>query len=190
MYDYEYEFDVLLALRLLKLLHMINPEAMEEPLRMFPTLPPDELYLIVSPVLWGIFESMEYEREEEFEVEWMTISHPTIDRLYALGSMQKGKHSAISAAWKKKIQDAVEYFLVGPSNSVFDLRYRYPFGHVEIGIALSPEYFEGTLFANNLIDLLRYFGQDLKYLESKVSVTEQNSDGMEHEIKTEWKEAA
>ena len=44
MYDYEYEFDVLLALRLLKLLHMINPEAMEEPLRMFPTLPPDELY--------------------------------------------------------------------------------------------------------------------------------------------------
>ncbi len=190
MYDYEYEFDVLLVLRLLKLLHMMNPEAMEEPLSMYPTLPPGELYLIVSPVLWGIFESMEYELDEEFEVEWMTISHPTIDRLYALGSMQEGKRITISAAWKKKIQDAVEYFLAGPSNSVFDLRYQYPFGHVKIGIALSPEYFEGILFANNLVDLLRYFEQDLRYLESKASITGQHSDSMEHELKTEWKEAA
>lgn len=190
MYDYEYEFDVLLALRLLKLLHMINPEAMEEPLRMFPTLPPDELYLIVSPALWGIFESMDYELEEEFEVEWMTISHPTIDRVYALGSMQKGKHGAISAAWKKKIQDAVEYFLVGPSNSVFDLRYQYPFGHVEIGIALSPDCFEGTLFANNLVDLLRYFEQDLKYLESTLPAAERESEVAEQGNETEWKEAA
>lgn len=190
MYDYEYEFDVLLVLRLLKLLHMMNPEAMEEPLSMYPTLSPDELYLIVSPVLWGFFESMEYELDEEFEVEWMTISHPTIDQLYALGSMQEGKSSAISAAWKKKIQDAVEYFLVGPSNSVFDLRYQYPFDHVKIGIALSPEYFEGILFANNLVDLLRYFEQDLRHLESKASVTEHHSDSMEYELKTEWKETA
>lgn len=190
MYDYEYEFDVLLGLRLLKLLHIINPDAMEEPLRMYPNLPPDELYLIVSPVLWQIFDDMDYVFDEEYEIEWMTIGHSIIDRLYALGCMQKGKNGTLSAAWKKKIQDAVEYFLVGPSNSVFDLRYQYSFGHVEIGIALSPEYFEGTLFANNLVDLLRYFEQDLKHLESNASATEQNSDGNEHEIESEWKEAA
>lgn len=190
MYDYEYEFDVLLGLRLLKLLHMINPEAMEEPLRMFPTIPPDELYLIASPVFWGIFESMEYELEEEFEVEWMTISHPALDRLYALGSTQKGRYGTLGGAWKKKIQDAVEYFLVGPSNSVFDLRFKFAFGHVEIGIALSPEYFEGTLFANNLIDLFRYFEQDLAYLESKLAEGQVECEADETKNKSEWKEAA
>ena len=187
MYDYEYEFDVLLALRLLKLLHMINPDAMEEPLKMYPTLPPDELYLIVSPVLWQIFDDMDYALDEEYEIEWMTIGHSIIDRLYALGCTQKGKYGNLSAAWKKKIQDAVEYFLVGPSNSVFDLRYHYPFGHVEIGIALSPEYFEGTLFANNLVDLLLYFGQDLKHLEAMQAMKERESEVNEE---TEWKEAA
>ena len=190
MYDYEYEFDVLLGLRLLKLLHMINPDAMEEPLRMFPTIPPDELYLIVSPGFGGIFENMEYELEEEFEVEWMTISHPAIDRLYSLGSMQKGRHGTLGAAWKKKIQDAIEYFLVGPSNSVFDLRFKFSFGHVEIGIALSPEYFEGTLFANNLIDLLRYFEQDLAHLESMVAAAKSEHEGNEQKNELEWKEAA
>ena len=102
MYDYEYEFDVLLGLRLLKLLHMINPDAMEEPLRMYPTLPPDEFYLIVSPVLWQIFDDMDYVFDEEYEIEWMTIGHSIIDRLYALGCMQKGKNGTLSAAWKKK----------------------------------------------------------------------------------------
>ena len=48
MYDYEYEFEVLLMLRLMKLLHMIKPEAMEEPMKMYPSLPPDELYLMVT----------------------------------------------------------------------------------------------------------------------------------------------
>ena len=190
MYDYEYEFEVLLMLRLLKLLHMIKPEAMEEPMKMYPSLPPDELYLMVSPVLWEIFEDMDYNLDEEFEVEWMTIGHSIIDRLYALGCKQEGKNGTLGAAWKKKIQDAVEYFLVGPSNSVFDLRYQYPFGHVEIGIALSPEYFEGTLFANNLIDLLRYFEQDLKHLESKLPAAEQKSEAEEQENESEWKEAA
>lgn len=190
MYDYEYEFDVLLGLRLLKLLHMINPDGLEEPLRMFPSLPPDELYLLASPILWEIFENMDYDFDEEFEVEWMTIRHSVIDRLYALGCNQEGKSVALGNAWKKKIQDAVEYFLVGPSNSVFDLRYQYPFGCVEIGIALSPEYFECLLFANNLIDLLRYLEQDLKHLESKQPAAEQECKETKQENTTEWKEAA
>ena len=175
MYDYEYEFDVLLVLRLLKLLHMRDPDALREPLEMYPKLPVDELYLIVDPIIEEFFSDLEYGIDEGFEGEVVLLSHPVINRLYSLGQRQENRYRNLNGVWRKKIKDAVEYFLIGPTNSVFDLNYHYSSGWIGIELVLSPEYYEVSLFANNLVDMLRYFEQDLQYLEG-VSGTESEDE--------------
>ena len=50
MYDFEYENDVLLFLRLLKFLHKEHPFVMEQPINDSPTAAEDDIWMIHNEV--------------------------------------------------------------------------------------------------------------------------------------------
>ena len=64
MYGYEYEFDVLLGLRLLKFLHMQSPETAKRVIEVYKELDEDEMCVVIEEILWDIFEDVTFDLDE------------------------------------------------------------------------------------------------------------------------------
>lgn len=181
MYGYEYEGDVLLVLRLLKYLHMHDPDTVKRVIELYKELNLDEMFVMVEEILWSIFDDVTFDSDEFDETSIVYFSHPDIDRLYELGSRCKDEYGSLSNAWRRKIQDIAEYFILGTSNSVYGLGHHFSTSGVVFETRLSPDCYEPELFANSLVDMLLHVQQELRRMEKKVAE--------ENETK-EWKEAA
>ena len=56
MYDYEYENDVLLFLRLLKFLHTEHPFVLEQIIKDYPTADEEDIWMILDELLMAVFD--------------------------------------------------------------------------------------------------------------------------------------
>ena len=88
MYGYEYEFDFLLCLRLLKFLHMQSPEAAKRVVEIYKELDTEEIGIVMEEILWDIFSDAEFDTDEFNELTIVYFSHRDIDRLYELGRQE------------------------------------------------------------------------------------------------------
>ena len=59
MYGYEYEFDFLLCLRLLKFLHMQSPESAKRVIEIYKEVDTEEIDIVMEEILWDIFSDAE-----------------------------------------------------------------------------------------------------------------------------------
>ena len=118
MYDYEYEGDVLLVLRLLKFLHQSSPDIAKRVIELYKELTLDEMFVMVEEIMWGIFDDVTMGSDEFDETAIVYFSHPDIDRLYELGSRCRDEYGSLSNAWRRKIQDIAEYYILGTSHSI------------------------------------------------------------------------
>lgn len=171
MYGHEddiYEPNVLLALRLLKFLHLQDPKAAKETLDRYKALSEDELYMMTEDVLWELFSDVEFTSDEDSEIAVAHFSHPVIDRLYALMSRFAGNGGLHESAVKKKIHDATEYFVAGCTHSILGFQVHFSLGRVYFEMHLSPDCYEPVEFANSMIDLLLYCKRETQRLERKL----------------------
>lgn len=89
MYDYEYENDVLLFLRLLKFLHTEYPFVLEQIIKDYPTADEEDIWMILDELLMAVFD--EGAPDEGDDMMTVRFSDERIDRLYTQGC----KHSEI-----------------------------------------------------------------------------------------------
>ena len=169
MYGYEYEFEVLLGLRLLKFLHMQSPETAKRVIEVYKELDEDEMCVVIEEILLDIFEGVTFDFDEMDETSIVYFSHPSIDRLFELGSRDSDEYGNLSNAWRRKIQDVSEYYALGPTNSVYHLLHHFSAKGVVFEIKLSPDCYEPILFGNTLIDMILHCQRDLRRLEEKQS---------------------
>ncbi len=169
MYDFEYESEILLCLRLLKFLHMRSPDLVKRVAEVYTELNEDEMYVLVDELIWNIFEGVDFDTDEFEELSIMHFSHPDIDQLLLTGSRSTVGYGALSNAWRRKIQDISEFFVVGMTNSVLRLSHHFSANGVVFEMVLSPDCYEPLLFANSLIDMVLYCQQELQRLEEKLA---------------------
>lgn len=80
MYDYEYENDVLLFLRLLKFLHTEHPFVLEQIIKDYPTADEEDIWMILDELLMAVFD--EGAPDEGDDMMTVRFSDERIDRLY------------------------------------------------------------------------------------------------------------
>lgn len=169
MYGYEYEFDFLLCLRLLKFLHMQSPEVTKRILEVYKEVDVEEIGIVMEEILWDIFEDVIFDSDDLDEMTIVYFSHPDIDRLYDLGRQVTDRYGQLSNAWRRKIQDISEFYASGPTCSIFQLSHHFSAKGVVFEVKLSPDCYEPILFGNTLIDMVLYCQRDLRRLEKKLS---------------------
>ena len=165
MYDYEYENDVLLFLRLLKFLHTEHPFVLEQIIKDYPTADEEDIWMILDELLMAVFD--EGAPDEGDDMMTVRFSDERIDRLYTQGY----KHSEILPyqinAWQEKIKDIFLFYVVGASHSVFDVAYHFTGDGVKIDITLSPDCYEPILFLNSIINMILYCQKEVRRLEAE-----------------------
>lgn len=87
MYDYEYENDVLLFLRLLKFLHTEHPFVLEQIIKDYPTADEEDIWMILDELLMAVFD--EGAPDEGDDMMTVRFSDERIDRLYTQGCTPK-----------------------------------------------------------------------------------------------------
>lgn len=137
MYDYEYENNVLLFLRLLKFLHTDQPEVLEEIIKDYPMAGDEDIEMIMNELMLTVFD--EGAPDDEDDMVTVRFSHDYIDRLYAQGCKDGGLFPFRINAWQEKIKDIFLFYVADASYSVFDVRYHFSGTNVKLDITLSPD---------------------------------------------------
>ena len=100
MYGYEYENNVLLALRLLKFLYQQDPVALKDLLERT-DCDSENLESCAAMSIWEIFSDVTFDLDLEWETEKAAFSHPTIDKFYDLGTRWCAAQNIHQNAWVK-----------------------------------------------------------------------------------------
>lgn len=164
MYDYEYENDVLLFLRLLKFLHTEYPFVLEQIIKDYPTADEEDIWMILDELLMAVFD--EGAPDEGDDMMTVRFSHDHIDRLYARGCRGNSLFPFRINAWQEKIKDIFLFYVADASYSVFDVHYRFSGTNVKIDITLSPDCYTPNIFLNTFINMILYCQRELERIEA------------------------
>ena len=85
MYDNEYEWDILLFLRILKYLHTSDADMVNAIIRDYPEVDEEDPDMIMYDLLWAFFDEEPEETDDEFYT--VRFSDQSIDRLYQFMSL-------------------------------------------------------------------------------------------------------
>lgn len=179
MYDYDYEVCVLLVLRLLCFLRKNNLAAFDALIKIadeFDMENSDELIELIMLGEGGLFE-LDAESEEDYEYTVLCLSHPSINRFLSLSEecQCRGVGGHIERV-RKKVQDTVEFYACGTTNSVCHLTVSFGTCCANIRLVLSPDCYAPLELANSVIDMLLYFEQENQRLEKLLKQSEDNDD--------------
>lgn len=172
MYDYEYENDVLLFLRLLKFLHTDRPEVLKEIIKDYPAVDGEEMEIILNELMMVVFDEGAPDNEDDMVT--VRFSHDHIDRLYARGCKGNVLFPFRINAWQEKIKDIFLFYVADASYSVFDVHYRFAGTNVKIDITLSPDCCTPNIFLNTFINMILYCQRELERIEA-VETDERNT---------------
>lgn len=179
MYDYEYEQDALLALRLLKFLHRQDKDVLHDLLKQFECSNIDDLVQCAEISIWEIFSDVTFTTDPDWDTDIATFSHPIIDRFYDLGNRWCAVHGILRSAWMRKTEDVVRYFVGGISYDAAELNFTFSAAHVTLRIKFSPDGSETLLFGNAMVDMLLYMEREIQQMEAlmrKIEEEEKNMD--------------
>lgn len=171
MYGYEYEYDALLSLRILKYFQQQNPDAVKW---LLPTgqLDLDELYVAAEAAVWEALIEDLLDNEEDEQTTYL-ITNPIIDQLYTAGKEHCGCYIS---AWQKKLQDIAEFFLLGAMHTVSDVRLSFSETAVRIYMEPAWDCFCLVTLGNIIIDLLLYCQREIRRMSAD---TERSADRKE-----------
>jgi len=172
MYDYDYEEVVLLGLRVMKYLHQYAPQELNRILDYFETFDIDSFYCAADCGMWAIFDDSASEIEEETDFETISFRHPELNRFYDLGRRWCSLHDCFYSAWQERIKDAVNYYVIDYSYSVYDMKISFEGDGVQIKVWLSPDCYDPMYFTASLLDLLLYLQTENRRLEHELEALE------------------
>ena len=172
MYNYDYEADVLLFLRLAKYLHSQNPAALEKILEMYADFDLAFLFELCESIIWEICTDAVFDQEEECEVTFCTFSHPLMNRFCTLSGDWSIVSGQTADAWRWKLGDIAEYYLMGLNYSVSRMECYPRRNHAELRTWFSPDFYDPADFGNSLVDLLLYLQQENQRLENLLKEAE------------------
>lgn len=179
MYDYDYESEVLLVLRLLKYLREQDQDAAKALIERQKIFDADMMYELAEYIIWEIFADVEFDSDPEWENSIASFSHPIIDRLYELGCHLSSIQGRSSGSWQRKIHDVVEFYTCGASYSVVGLSVTAVGGNVQIKTTFSIDCYEPILFGNSLVDVLLYCQRECLRLEDEIKRVEEETEQRE-----------
>jgi len=163
MYDYEYESDILLFLRLMKFLHTEQPWVLEQIIKDYPAADEDERWMILDELLMIVFDEGAPDSDDDMVT--VRFSDERIDRLYAQGCKGGEMLPYQVNAWQEKIKDVFLFYTAETSYSVFDVHFRFSDAGVKFDITLSPDCYEPGIFLNSLINMILYCQRELARIE-------------------------
>nr|WP_325212297.1 hypothetical protein [uncultured Oscillibacter sp.] len=166
MYNYEYEVDVLLFLRLAKYLHSQAPAALEEILAMYVDFDLPSLCELCESIVWEICANVFFDQDEEYEAAICTFSHPLMDRFCALSGEWSFTSGQSDDAWRRKLGDIAEYYLMGTSYSVGNIECYPRRDSAKLRTWLSSDCYDPAEFGNSLVDMLLHIQRENEQLES------------------------
>ena len=169
MYQYEYEDDALLLLRLLKFFSLHRPEQLKIILRDFKCLDFNFVYEIVFSALTELFLDYESDWDEDTGLETLQLSHPTWNRFLTLSREYCSLSGLPCDSGRQKMETIVDFYLIDAGNSVVNTRFYYEPESVSIRMEMSIDCYEPLMFANSLVDLMSYFEQENEHLETLIS---------------------
>lgn len=137
MYDNEYEWDILLFLRILKYLHTSDADMVNAIIRDYPEVDEEDPDMIMYDLLWAFFDEEPEETDDEFYT--VRFSDQSVDRLYQLGCQDGDIFFSQSRVWQEKIKDTFLFYVVGASHSVFDVAYYFGGDGVKIDISFAQK---------------------------------------------------
>ena len=123
MYDYEYENDVLLFLRLLKFLHTEHPFVLEQIIKDYPTADEEDIWMILDELLMAVFD--EGAPDEGDDMMTVRFSDERIDRLYTAVSIvkycpirsthgRKRSRMSFSSMWRRFPIPSLIFVIISP----------------------------------------------------------------------------
>lgn len=171
MYDYEYERDALLALRLLKFLYRQDPDALHRLLKTFKRVDIDELIQCAELSTWEIFSNVIVTIDPEWDADIAIFSHPIIDRFYDVGNRWCATQGIGRSAWRKKAADVMNYFIGSIPYGVSDLDFTFSETHITLRVRFSPDCPEPLIFGSTMVDMLLYMEQELQRMEALILQT-------------------
>lgn len=181
MYDYDYEADILLCLRVLKYLYDHDSVAVQDIMERYTVLSPDTMYEIGETAIWEILDIVASEDDANYDTTILTVSQPLFDRLYTLGRRTELARGRYISGWVQKIHDILEYFVLGASYSLYSLEVRTVNSRIEIRMGLSPDCYEPLLFGSSIVDALLYCQREIRRLETEAHEAEEHRDEVEKE---------
>lgn len=179
MYGYDYEEYILLVLRLLCFLRKNNPTAFDALINAVDELDvecSDELIQLVMLGEGGLFE-LDVEDDDEYEYTVLCLSHPSINRFLSLSEecQRLGVIGHVERV-RKKVQDAVEFYACGTTNSVCNFNVSFGTCCANIRLVLSPDCYTPLELTNSLIDMFLYFEQENQKLEKLLKQAEEDDE--------------
>ena len=166
MYNYEYEVDVLLFLRLAKYLHSQSPAALESILALYVDFDLPSLRELCESIVWEICANVFFDQDEEYEAAICTFSHPLMDRFCALSGEWSFTSGQSDDAWRRKLGDIAEYYLMGTSYSVGNIECYPRRDSAKLRTWLSSDCYDPAEFGNSLVDMLLHIRRENERLES------------------------
>lgn len=166
MYGYEYETDILLLLRLAEFLHRQDPGALQDILRMYPEFYLDMIFEFAECMIWNICKDANFEEDMDTGESSAVFSHPIIDRFCTLSSEWCCIWKEPSGAWRRKLTDIAEYYLLGTNHSVYEMTCRGNGHFVKIWTRFSIDCYESLDFGNSLVDMLLCVQRENERLET------------------------
>ena len=164
MYDYEYEMDVLLFLRLAKYLHSHNPAALEPILKTYGKFDLMALFELFESIIWEICTDVFFD-QDDYETSFCTFSHPLMDRFCALSGEWSFISGQSDGAWRQKLGDIAEYYLMGTNYSVGQLECFPGQNHAKLRTWFSSDCYDPSDFGNSLVDMLLCVQRENERLE-------------------------
>lgn len=172
MYNYEYEVDILLLLRLARFLHDQNPAALGEILEEYRNFDLDLLWELCESITWAICTHVVFDQDDAFDTAFCTFGHPLIDRFCVLGEKWSRVSGESSSAWQRKIHDIAEYYLLGTNYSVGQLEFCPQGTTARLRTWFSSDCYDPVDFGNSLVDMLLCFRRENERLEGLLKEAE------------------
>lgn len=163
MYDYEYEWEVLGFLRMLKYAWQMNQAVLTELSHFLGNqMDINTIYEEAAPLLLVEYLCTDYLEDEaedpyDGELPCYGLSEPDLNEFLKLceqiDTIYFGTWYSVG---ERKLRDAAELFVVGGANTVVDFKLTRRSGVCSLIFWLSPDCYQPIEFGNSIIDLITY----------------------------------
>lgn len=157
MYDYEYEDDVLLVLRVLKLLKERQPERYRGICEQYKDVEWQFFDELAWACVWELFDETFNDFDPDYEVEIMVIEDAALDQFWV--NLQKNARASdcySPMACRSYIQDTVEYFLRASGYTVAGIECVAHEKSLKLKLWISPDTYNPVEFATDIVTFLQY----------------------------------
>lgn len=155
MYNYDYEFEVLATLRVLKLLHSKRPEVLPGVLSFWDAMDMDTVEEIACNAVWELFDQWECAIDEETELEVITVTDALFLRYLELSRRWYTVHvGGCGGAHVQKFQDLACFALQSLGSSIYDITFQHGPDSMVLRLWLSPDCYEPSTLAHSVVDFL------------------------------------